>query len=127
MVFRKKTYFIVVAVVLIFGQCKSSKTETTNIDSIIQHSIQHVDHITYNNSRTYLLAVEAADQNELIKFVVIEIETQKIILEKKIRPGYVKWFNDNQLELLDIPGMIEKNKTTADYIQILTLPSTSKE
>ena len=49
------------------------------------------------------------------------------ILEKKIRPGYVKWFNDNQLELQDIPGMIEKNKTAADYIQILTLPSTSKE
>ncbi len=127
MFFLKKYLFLLVLVSFVYSGCKTPKNDSTSLDTVIQRSISNPSTTSYNNEKTYLLVVEeqTADQ-ELIKFLVIEVSNQKIVLEKKFRPGHVKWKDNSTIELLNVPGMIELNKSMEDYIQYISIPTQTK-
>lgn len=127
MFFSKKWQFLLI-LVLVSSGCKTSKSDTSTIESVAQDYISNIGTTTYNADKTYLLAVEElTPENEFIKFVVLSVSDQKIILEKQFRPGHVKWFDNTTIELLDTPGMIEENKKSEDYIQYLPIILKSTE
>jgi len=113
---------------LLLSGCKTSKSDTSTIERAAQHYISNIGTTTYNSDKTYLLVVEERSaENELIKFVVLTVSSQKIVLEKQFRPGHVKWFDNTTIELLDIPGMIEENKNSQDYIRYIPIISQPNE
>jgi len=54
-----------------------------------------------------------------LKFLVIHINTNKVVMEKSFMPGYVKWMGDSSLELLDVPGIIRGDEDLTDYKKII--------
>lgn len=58
---------------------------------------------------------------QALVFVVFEVASQKIVLEQRFIPGYVRWAGDYQLELLDQPGMIRQQEELKDYIRLISV------
>lgn len=58
---------------------------------------------------------------QALAFVVFEVASQKIVLEQRFIPGYVRWAGDYQLELLDQPGMIRQQEELKDYIRLISV------
>lgn len=54
-----------------------------------------------------------------LKFLVIQINTNQVVMEKSFMPGYVKWIDDTTLELLDMPGIIRGDEDLTDYKKII--------
>jgi len=54
-----------------------------------------------------------------LKFLVIQINTNKVVMEKSFMAGYVKWIDDTTLELLDMPGIIRGDEDLTDYKKII--------
>lgn len=60
---------------------------------------------------------------QALLFVVFEVASQKIVLEQRFIPGFVRWAGDYQLELLDQPGMIRQQEDLKDYVKLITIPT----
>lgn len=122
MSFLKKWLFVVGFVSFFWIGCKTSKNDSASLEIVIQDSISKVYTRTYNQDSTYLLATEEqTSEKEFIKFMVVNLQDQKIVLEKKFRPGHVRWFDKTTLELLDAPGMIKADERINDYIQYIKI------
>lgn len=75
----------------------------------------------FNTTKTHYLETTSIDS--IKNYRVVELQSGKVILEGKFVPGYIKWINDNTLELLSLPNNIPKEKNITDYIQIIKIPS----
>lgn len=70
----------------------------------------------------YELFVQQPDDSPMkqaLKFLVIQINTNMVVMEKSFMPGYVKWMGDSSLELLDMPGIIRADEDLTDYKKII--------
>jgi hypothetical protein len=70
----------------------------------------------------YELFVQQPDDSPMkqaLKFLVIQINTNMVVMEKSFMPGYVKWMGDSSLELLDMPGIIRGDEDLTDYKKII--------
>jgi len=78
-------------------------------------------------SNAYFLFIEKINPtaaNPQIKFIVIESVSQKIILEKSFKPGYVKWIGDSVIELLDTPTLVKQNEDLSSYVKKIDIAQT---
>lgn len=58
---------------------------------------------------------------QALKFLVIQINNNKVVMEKSFMPGYVKWMGDSTLEVLDMPGIIRADEDLTDYKKIVNV------
>lgn len=83
---------------------------------------------TPNKSQSYVLCVKETKGNNrqpssIIKFFVYDLEEAKIIYEENLSAGYVKWYNDNQIEMYSTPGVMVEGTTRNDYTTIYNVIS----
>lgn len=117
---------------LLFTQCaKPSTSISTGLNSsvstnkLLETEVSTNFTQVLNESKTYLLAVEGkVSTATLIRYVVLDVASQKVLKRGSFRPGYIKWRNNTSLELLNTPGMIPEGKNLVDYIEIIQLPLT---
>jgi hypothetical protein len=118
----------VVGVILLIG-CKPAQQNNASEDSINQIVIEKIgdDFESHPSpSGSYLLFIEKVNPssaNPITKFIVLESGSQKVMIEKSFRPGYVKWIDDSVLELLDAPGTLKQNEDLSSYIKKIDLAS----
>lgn len=80
-----------------------------------------------NESKTFTLVYQNnVEATRFTKYIVLDNVSNTIISKGSFRAGYVKWMTDTSLEILDVPGIIPKEKTQADYIKIINLPTQKK-
>ena len=129
MFFLKKghTTACVGVILLLLVSCKSSQTDTSSLQDAIHAVIPVVSSTTYNEDRTLILVVAEPGNNEFSEFAVLNVRSHEVMLQKKFRPGHVKWAEANLIELLDAPGIIETDKRIEDYIQYLKINLPSKK
>lgn len=58
---------------------------------------------------------------QALKFLVIQSNTNKVVMEKSFMPGYVKWIGDSSLEILDMPGIVRADEDLSDYKKIINV------
>ncbi len=115
-------------VVLLIG-CKPAQQNNASEESINQIVIEKIgdDFESYPSpSGSYLLFIEKinpSNANPITKFIVLESGSQKVMIEKSFRPGYVKWIDNSVLELLDAPGTLKQNEDLSSYIKKIDLLS----
>lgn len=56
-----------------------------------------------------------------MKFVVVDVEKNKIIYESSFLPGHVKWHSDTTLEVFSVPGTVQANEDLSHYKQIINI------
>ncbi len=58
-----------------------------------------------------------------IDFFVYDGIEEKIVLEKTVDNGKVKWYSDFQIEVLSIPGNMAQGQTLDDYTKVYNIES----
>lgn len=85
--------------------------------------------VTYTNNEANdkILCVKEdgnSDDSKINRvFVVWDIENSKILYEKNMKGGYVKWFDNDHLEISNEIGVVQPDKDKEDYIQIVNVIS----
>jgi len=109
-------------------QCKVKQpTAKSDSTAALAYSIlgKNIDSFP-NSSGMYLLFVQKTntdEPNHVVKAIVIEATSKKIIIQESFVPGYIKWVSESSLELLNLPGMIRKDETLSQYKKTIDLRS----
>ncbi len=117
---------------ILFTQCAgrvnksttSTESDSTNLNKVVVREVGSTHSQSFNASKTYLLAVsdkEATD--EMSRYTIVEVSTLKVIKTGTFRPGYIKWKDDQSLELLNAPGAMPTGKSMSDYIELIYIPT----
>lgn len=123
-----KNAFIPIISVLLVNCASSTKTDSMSNDDYKQ-SIEGkigtpVSYIS-NEANDKILCVKEDDNSDETKvnrvFVVWDIENSKIVYEKNMKGGYVKWFDNDHLEITGVIGIVQPGKEKEDYVQIVNV------
>ncbi len=110
--------------ILLCLNCNSSKTSGN------QHPPQNLTEKTdvqydtlKNETGAYILYIQRINNTSLerINFFVIDVKTNRKLVEKNIRPGYVKWIELDVIEYLDVPGMVAEDEDLSAYTKKLNI------
>jgi hypothetical protein len=118
---------IFVGITLLIG-CKTAQKNITPNSTNQKVTSQIGDNFdSYPSPKgSYLLFIEKLSPttaNPITKFIVIESASQKVMIEKSFRPGYVKWIGDSIIELLDAPGIVKQNEELSSYVKKIDITS----
>lgn len=107
---------------LVVLACKTGvipDSDSIALETIAQEKLGEEVTSTVNQTEEYILFVQKINPTSLqpVRFIVLEIKTQQVVLQKEFKPGYVKWSGDYQIEWLDQPGMIKPEETLSSYVQ----------
>lgn len=79
-----------------------------------------------NASGKLILYVQKMDPlaaRQAVRFLVIDKSTGAIVEQQSFLPGYVKWANEDTLELLSVPGTLRSGESLAQYVRMIKLRS----
>ncbi len=109
---------------LIFA-CKSATVSQSQTEKIAQEKLGTDLVVESNSSGDYILYMQANSQTQVqaLRFIVIEVKSEKVVVEKSYLPGYVKWASEYSIEWLDRPGMIKPEEQLSDYVKRLDVRS----
>ncbi len=74
----------------------------------------------WNDSRTFQLCTKDRDTQTFPNPMVFEIydKAGNLVLEKRLRSGYVKWVGDTDVEYFQTPGMMPEGVDRNDLVQV---------
>lgn len=109
---------------LIFA-CKSATVSQSRTEKIALEKLGTDLVVEPNSSGDYILYKQANSptQVQALRFLVIEVKSGKVVVEKSYLPGYVTWASDYDIEWLDRPGMIKPEEQLSDYVRRLDVRS----
>lgn len=123
---------ILFCILIAYTQCSKRVTENNTVSAPDWAALNETIEAeigsntqTLNDTKSVVLAVHEKAPTEITnRYLVIDIATATILKKGSFRPGYIKWRNNNSLELLNVPGMIPEGRNLSDYIEIIQLPIT---
>lgn len=117
---------------IFFTQCAGRVTKSatytesdlTSLNKLVVREVGATHTQSFNASKTYLLAVsDKGATNVMSRYSVVEVGTLKVLKTGTFRPGYIKWKDDQSLELLNAPGAMPTGKSMSDYIEVIYIPA----
>lgn len=106
--------------VLACSSIRSPNTEQIKTLVVSKLGDQYTE--TLSPSGNYTLYVQSADSHtQPVKFIVLKISSSEVILENSFFPGYVKWISEEELEVLSVPGTLQKDEDLANYKKIIRI------
>lgn len=97
---------------VVFLACHSAKPGgQSSIEEFIESQLPGAE-ILFNASKDFALCLSRQGEPATGRkeYLVVEVATQKTITRGSFMPGYMKWLNDNELELLDVPGIVRDSE-----------------
>lgn len=103
-----------------------------------KHSLQVISEkigdnaiIDYNQDRSFALVQEkftvVQDTEYTSSFLVIRMSDNKIIKEGKVVHGYIKWINDDIIEIFEMPGVIKDGQEEDDFKKRINIRAFQKD
>ncbi len=91
--------------------CRSGTAPQKQIEQYAQSRFKAYQ-LLYNPSKTHVLAVEnqPAGPAGMLHYLIFDTTNANLLAEGSFRPGYIKWLNDAEIEILDVPGMIRQDE-----------------
>jgi hypothetical protein len=111
---------------LLLAACKVSTqaSQIDKIDKIASEKLGGEFEKQPNSSGSFILFFQKTNPQKptrIVKAIVIEISTGKIIIEENFIPGYIKWITETSLEVLSLPGMIRSDQNLSDFTRTIQL------
>ena len=101
----KKLFFLL----LIISACKAQKTTQMDTPEAVMEYLGNPGSAIANESNTHTLYYtesETGTNFPRVKYIIYD-HNKKTVFKKGIIPkGSIKWINNNQLELYEVPGMV---------------------
>lgn len=106
---------------LLIVSCRPASVSQSQHEKIATEKLGADFVVEPNSSGDYVLYKQANSLNQVqaVRFLVIEVKSGKVVVEKSYLPGYVKWASEYNIEWLDRPGMIKPEEQLSDYVQRL--------
>jgi len=104
---------------VVSSSCKSvtpsSPTENDTVKALLGNNVE----LQTSPSGAYVLHVQvnAGIVGQLLRFVVVDATSGKILAQDSFMPGYVKWIGPETLEVLSVPGMLKKDEDLSKFIR----------
>ncbi|MBI3220981.1 MAG: hypothetical protein HYZ44_15815 [Bacteroidetes bacterium] len=118
--------FLFAAIVFAIMGCASGqkpKAIQTAEDNPYRQLGNQIDSLP-NSSNQFVLFVQKHDltaRNPILKAVVVETSSKKIVSVFSYTPGYCKWISETEIEVYNAPGMIKKDEDVSKYITTIKL------
>lgn len=111
--------YIFVIGFVIFSACRAQKTPEESLMDVIHARLPHAD-LIYNLKGDYVLCVEKANQpvSGRLRFLILKTDEKKLIAEGSFLPGYIKWITNDEVEVVDAPGIITGNEDLQKFKKI---------
>jgi hypothetical protein len=96
------------AFLVLFPACHPAKPGAEKpLDVFISTQLPEAE-VVYNALKDFVLCLSkhAEPATGRKEYLVIEVATRKIITRGSFMPGSVKWLNNDELELIDAPGVV---------------------
>jgi hypothetical protein len=127
-IYLKPSYLaILVGITFLIG-CKPAQKNlaTDSINQIASDTLGESFESHSSPNGAYILFIEKLSPtaaNPIIKFIVIDSVSQKVLIEKSFRPGYAKWIGDSVIEFFDAPGIVKQNEDLSSYVKKIDVTS----
>ncbi len=69
---------------------------------------------------------ELTNRNLVLKAVVIEGSSKKVLNSFSFSPGYCKWISEDGVEVFNAPGMIKKDEDISKFIRVIKIKATNQ-
>jgi|DewCreStandDraft_4_1066084.scaffolds.fasta_scaffold389164_1 hypothetical protein len=118
--------FLFAGLIALFPACHSTKNVAdAAFEKFIQSQLPGAE-LIYNSTKDFVLCLSKSSEPATGRkaYLVVEVATHKTITEGSFMPGYLKWLNNDELELFDAPGMINKQEDNAFNKKIIRIRST---
>ncbi|MFY0601683.1 MAG: hypothetical protein JXR03_18565 [Cyclobacteriaceae bacterium] len=115
-------------VFLIVFSCKTAEKKMT-LEEVKKRLITELnDQVSCqsNGSNTFELCqtdLNDSQVDDLRKFLVIDKKSDKVVFEKSVSGGYVKWIDDSKIEFYSVPGIMKEGQSKSDFVKIYDLQS----
>jgi hypothetical protein len=118
------TKLLVLFTALSLVTCRPVPPASTGIGSTVQKELGADVEEVANGSGKYVLFRQKATPGQMLRFVVIESATSKVVERGSFMPGYVKWKDDTTLEVLSVPGTLREGEDLSRYIRVIRINTT---
>jgi hypothetical protein len=100
--------------------CTSGSTTLKQCEKIAGKKLDDYELIC-NSACTHILAVQKQGTNTtgIVNFIIFDLSEKSIVTRGTFRPGYIKWMDDNRIEIFDAPGIIKEYADTEQYKKII--------
>lgn len=120
--------FIFSAIVFVFIGCatgQSKKVAHSDKANIFQHLGAEIDSLPNSSGQLmlYVQKVNLTARYPLVKAIVIDVSSHKIVTEFSYTPGYCKWKSETEIEVFNAPGTIQKDEDISKHITIIKVKS----
>ncbi|MBS1555936.1 MAG: hypothetical protein JSU09_13505 [Bacteroidetes bacterium] len=109
---------ILILMVLAFS-CQTKKI--AHQKTIEDHAIEILgkDFISFfNQSKTFVLYLQKNENpSRITKGLVFDTQTKNIVQSLAFMPGYVKWIDDNTIEVFDAPEVMRENDDVSNHVK----------
>lgn len=106
--------------------CKSTSPQGNDLTKLATQQLGNDLDAFPNASGKYILYVQKIDPlaaRQAVRFIVIDKSTGSILEQQSFLPGYVKWANEDTLEILSSPGTLRSGESLAQYVRLIKLRS----
>jgi hypothetical protein len=119
-------YLASLCLLVLLSSCRSGSSNMPTLESIAQNRLHHYDWLM-NSAQTHAVAVAKAPAGAsgLTDYLIFDVKQGKLLAEGSFRPGYIRWLNNDEIEIFDAPGMVRPDEDLARFkkiIQIKNLP-----
>lgn len=133
----KQLSFFGFSLVLIFIMCRSTAknenlpTNETNYKSIAEAKYKNNIEYVFNFSQNKVLCIHKTKSTPnfpqyRVQFFVFDLNENKTIYEDNLNGGSIKWFNDQQLEILLSPEVVTGDEPPGSFKYIYDLEKKKK-
>lgn len=85
-----------------------------------------------NESKEYVLCMQNPEKNvsnprQEKQYVVLDLNSGEVVYKGRLEAGYVKWYDADNLEILNEPGTMPKEMTRDDFTIIYNVKTKEKQ
>lgn len=112
------------------GSCSALRSiKPKQINEVVEKKLGPNFTKEFNPSGNFVLYTQRASalkEKIALKYLVLDIQKNTIIYENSFFPGYVKWYSDTSLEILNVPGIIQADEDLSMYKKIVSILAIKK-
>ena len=124
---KMNRFLIMVFVTLVCFACAPSKKDVQKVSKGALESYEAVAQEKFgvvncelSPQNTYALCLKSEEgtprnPGRKTEFLVLHLASDSIVYQQILEKGAVKWFSDEELEILRIPGIMAEGQTLDDY------------
>lgn len=131
--------FLFIIILTSIYACKTSSiAQQSKLQTISKQYFQEdeIEATTiYNKSQDFALCykeMKGTSQNpsNTLKYFIYDVSNESIVYESSLDGGYVKWLNDDEVEIFVTPGLMPQNTSKSDfatYFNVRTKEMTTRD